>query len=150
VSVIRTCLADYEEFSTDLGLGQHSVMRLFTEHLRPGEVFACTECSTHLARKSSLKSREFKGKTGPAFLFSNVVNLKRGPPEKRQLLTGDFTVQEVFCVKCESHVGWTYVWAKEATEQYKVGMFVLETSLIQEICLPRPDPFHRKSQTLGK
>lgn len=42
-------------------------------------------------------------------LYFNRVNVTLGPKEERMMMTGLHTVADIFCVKCGSIVGWTYV-----------------------------------------
>lgn len=53
-----------------------------------------------------------------AFLFHPVtdlrfwtlsVNVKEGDPNERPMTTGVHIVRDIFCVKCDAHVGWKYV-----------------------------------------
>ncbi len=68
-------------------------------------------------------------------------NYRCGPAEERQLLTGEHTIQEIYCVRCESNVGWTYLRAYEQSQQYKVGKFILEKGLITKLSVKRGNPF---------
>lgn len=42
-------------------------------------------------------------------LYSYRVNVTVGVKEDRMMMTGLHTVADIFCVKCGSIVGWTYV-----------------------------------------
>lgn len=57
----------------------------------------------------------------------DLINIKVGRPVNRQLVTGAHVVADISCVVCNSVVGWKYVDAKEATQRYKIGKFILET-----------------------
>ena len=37
------------------------------------------------------------------------VNVFEGIPQDRQMTTGLHTVRDIFCVECQSTVGWRYV-----------------------------------------
>lgn len=56
-----------------------------------------------------------------------LVNIRIGDSEKRQLVTGQHTVADIWCTICDAKLGWKYVDAKESSQQYKVGKFILET-----------------------
>jgi len=63
-------------------------------------------------------------------LLDKVVNVYKGPSEKRVLMTGLHTVADLFCTSCHSLLGWTYIFAYEESEKYKVGKFILEKAKI--------------------
>ncbi|KAI9668403.1 MAG: hypothetical protein M1831_001157 [Alyxoria varia] len=48
-------------------------------------------------------------------------------PVTRQLVTGVHAVSDVTCAVCGSLLGWKYVSANDAAQQYKVGKYILET-----------------------
>ena len=47
----------------------------FIHFLEGNNVYACSECSTHLASLSDLISKAFVGKSGRAFLFNSMYEL---------------------------------------------------------------------------
>jgi hypothetical protein len=53
-----------------------------------------------------------------------------GRPENRQLVTGQHVVADISCSVCAAKLGWKYVDAKEASQKYKVGKFILETQRV--------------------
>jgi hypothetical protein len=57
----------------------------------------------------------------------DLINIKVGEAEIRQLVTGQHTVADIWCAICNAKLGWKYVDAKERSQQYKVGKFILET-----------------------
>lgn len=98
----------------------------------------CSTCSTDLAFTSQIVSKSFTGRYGRAYLVSppdpgknqrsdNLVNLQLGKPEKRQLVTGSHVVADIMCAVCRVKVGWKYMDAKEDSQKYKIGKFILET-----------------------
>jgi len=111
-------------------------MIVFEHMLGPGDLYVCVECGTHLTRVELLRSKHFKGKTGPAYLIDKVWNHKCGPEEDRQLLTGQHTIQEIYCGRCETNIGWTYVKAFDEDQQYKIGKFILEKAYIRKVTEP--------------
>ncbi|KAM0943745.1 putative Yippee family protein [Dioscorea sansibarensis] len=97
-----------------------------------GKLYSCCVCGTHLALADDLISKDFYGRHGKAFLFSNVSNVSFGVPEERMLLTGLYTVVGIFCCSCGQNLGWKYVSAREKTQKYKEGKFILERGKIDD------------------
>lgn len=60
----------------------------------------------------------------------NLINVRVGRPESRQLVTGAHVVADICCAVCSAKLGWKYVDAKEAAQKYKVGKFILETQRV--------------------
>jgi len=48
----------------------------------------------------------------------------------RQLVTGAHVVADISCTICGTVLGWKYVDAKEASQKYKIGKFILETKKV--------------------
>lgn len=69
-----------------------------------------------------------QGKSGPAYLFSHAMNIIVGQKEDRKLMTGLFTVADIYCSNCGEILGWKYVRAFEARQKFKEGRFVIETA----------------------
>jgi hypothetical protein len=55
------------------------------------------------------------------------MNVKVGKPETRILATGTHMVSDIQCATCRARVGWKYVDAKEESQKYKIGKFIIET-----------------------
>ncbi|KAK4151136.1 yippee-like protein [Chaetomidium leptoderma] len=109
----------------------------------------CSGCSTDLAFQAQIISKGFMGRHGRAYLVSppppppttiniinrdqdhpapkNLVNIRVGKPETRQLVTGAHVVSDITCAECGALVGWKYVDARDPAQRYKVGKFILET-----------------------
>jgi len=105
----------------------------FLERLEAEEVYACRTCHTHLTTTNLLVSKHFTGKTGKAFLFSKVYNYTVGPEQQRELLTGKHICGDIYCVCCLNNIGWTYMYAYDESERYKIGKFILEKALVERI-----------------
>ena len=58
------------------------------------------------------------------------MNVVVGKKEDRQLMTGYFSVADIFCSKCGEELGWKYVKAYDPSQKYKEGRFILETAKI--------------------
>ena len=65
-------------------------------------------------------------------LFASASNVSLGPKEDRVLLTGLHTVADIYCVSCETRLGWKYVEAFEPSQKYKEGRFIVEKIKIIE------------------
>ncbi|KAI0015143.1 yippee zinc-binding/DNA-binding /Mis18, centromere assembly-domain-containing protein [Xylariomycetidae sp. FL0641] len=98
----------------------------------------CSTCGTDLAYSSQIVSKGFTGRYGRAYLVApperqkrkastDLVNIKTGNAEPRLLVTGAHVVADIACATCHTKVGWKYVDAKEESQKYKVGKFILET-----------------------
>jgi hypothetical protein len=53
--------------------------------------------------------------------------VRLGQAEDRVLVTGSHVVADISCVGCGGVVGWKYVDARDPSQKYKVGKFILET-----------------------
>ncbi|KAG5187292.1 Yippee/Mis18 [Tribonema minus] len=100
--------------------------RIFKRYLEGPQIYSCLECGTHFTTKQDIISENFHGRGGRAFLFNQAVNVTQGPLEKRMLITGMHTVADIYCVDCQSLVGWRYERAFEESQKYKEGKFILE------------------------
>ncbi|KAJ1802663.1 hypothetical protein LPJ77_005611, partial [Coemansia sp. RSA 2523] len=96
-------------------------------------VFACRDCHTHFTLRKSIESRQYSGQYGRAVLLSDIVNVRVGEPDKRSMTTGMHIVQDIYCMRCNKYVGWTYVRAFEPEQKFKEGKFILERELIYDI-----------------
>ncbi|KAB1205120.1 hypothetical protein CJ030_MR7G016764 [Morella rubra] len=91
-------------------------------------LYSCRNCQNPIALRSDLLSKSFHGKSGPAYLFSHAMNIIVGQKEDRKLMTGLFTVADIYCSNCGEILGWKYVRAFEARQKFKEGRFVIETA----------------------
>ncbi|KZZ91068.1 yippee family protein [Moelleriella libera RCEF 2490] len=57
-------------------------------------------------------------------------NIRVGRNEDRHLSTGWHVVADICCATCSKKVGWKYVDAKEESQKYKIGKFILETDRV--------------------
>ncbi|AEO63692.1 fac5f008-8744-4c25-8f0d-53d3c876e345 [Thermothielavioides terrestris] len=64
--------------------------------------------------------------TATAPTTPDLVNVRVGRPETRRLTTGEHVVADIRCAGCGAAVGWKYLAAADAAQEYKVGKFVLE------------------------
>lgn len=59
-------------------------------------------------------------------MFSNAMNIALGRREDRQMITGVYTIADVYCRNCGEALGWMYLRASDPKQKYKEGNFVLE------------------------
>lgn len=60
----------------------------------------------------------------------SILNVRIGRSEDRQLVTGWHVVADICCATCSRKLGWKYVDAKEQSQKYKVGKYILETERV--------------------
>ncbi|KAL9441088.1 hypothetical protein AB3S75_019706 [Citrus x aurantiifolia] len=107
--------------------------RIFVVEL-DGRSYRCKFCRTHLALPEDLVSRAFHCRRGKAYLFNSAVNITVGASEERLMLSGMHTVADIFCCSCGQIVGWKYESAREKSQKYKEGKFVLERFIFLSHC----------------
>ncbi|XP_011084535.1 protein yippee-like At4g27745 [Sesamum indicum] len=93
-------------------------------------IYSCRNCRNPIALHQDLLSKSFKAKTGQAYMFGHAMNIVVGAKEDKQLMTGYYTIANIFCSKCGEEMGWTYVRAFDAREKYKEGRYIVEKSKI--------------------
>jgi len=103
-----------------------------------GSIFVCRSCRAHLTSGKELISKDFRGRSGKAFLFNSVLNTKCGTPEDRMLITGLHTISDIFCTECNSALGWKYLHAFDERQRYKIGKVILEAAYIWKVPDGRP------------
>ncbi|PON72015.1 Yippee/Mis18-like [Parasponia andersonii] len=96
-------------------------------------LYNCRNCRNPIALRDDLISKKFKGKSGPAYLFSHAMNITLGPKRDKQLITGVFTIADIYCRGCGEELGWKYITAHDATQRYKEGKFIIEISKIAKL-----------------
>ncbi|KAI1762182.1 yippee-domain-containing protein [Hypoxylon sp. FL1150] len=100
----------------------------------------CSTCASDFAFSSQIVSKGFTGRYGRAYLVQpldqpsrkgmlakELINVKVGRSETRLLVTGSHIVADISCLICHTKVGWKYLDAKEESQKYKIGKFILET-----------------------
>lgn len=65
-------------------------------------------------------------------MFRRVANTRQGSPVVRKLTTGNHLVRDVYCLCCDTKLGWLYEFTNEDAERYKEGKFILERRLVRE------------------
>jgi hypothetical protein len=120
------------------------------------DTLRCSTCAADLGFVSQIVSKGFTGRHGRAYLVAppsiqptpscpsspvndnitagnteaDLINIRVGRPENRQLVTGQHVVADIWCVICNTKLGWKYVDAREPAQKYKVGKFILETQRV--------------------
>ncbi|KAL7909742.1 yippee domain-containing protein [Trichoderma velutinum] len=100
------------------------------------DTLRCSSCATDIAFTSQIVSKGFTGRYGRAYLISpppaasSLLNIRMGKNENRQLVTGWHVVADICCGICSRKLGWKYVDAKEESQKYKVGKYILETERV--------------------
>ncbi|KAK8045102.1 yippee zinc-binding/DNA-binding /Mis18- centromere assembly-domain-containing protein [Apiospora rasikravindrae] len=89
------------------------------------DTIRCSTCSTDLAFASQIVSKGFTGRYGRAYLVSPLENDQKGGTRLGK--SRSHIVADVTCNICHAKVGWKYVDAKEESQKYKVGKYILET-----------------------
>ncbi|PNP58029.1 hypothetical protein THARTR1_02187 [Trichoderma harzianum] len=100
------------------------------------DTLRCSSCATDIGFTSQIISKGFTGRYGRAYLIApppadpSLLNIRIGKNENRQLVTGWHVVADICCGICSRKLGWKYVDAKEESQKYKVGKFILETERV--------------------
>ncbi|KAM3535905.1 hypothetical protein MY4038_000955 [Beauveria bassiana] len=134
--------------TTSSPAGAGRLQRLGPDTLR------CSACSADLALAAQIISKGFTGRYGRALLVAPppppppatsaaeeddydsdsgsppLLNIRIGRLENRQLVTGWHVVADISCSSCSRKLGWKYVDAKEKSQKYKVGKYILETERV--------------------
>ncbi|KAK7286713.1 hypothetical protein RJT34_21912 [Clitoria ternatea] len=92
--------------------------------------YRCKNCQNPVAFRSELLSKNYLAKSGQAFLFSHARNIVVGPKQDKSLITGVYTLANIFCIKCGEELGWKYIQAYEAKGKFKEGKFIIERAKI--------------------
>ncbi|XP_010688131.2 protein yippee-like At3g08990 [Beta vulgaris subsp. vulgaris] len=95
------------------------------------DYYTCKYCGTPLGLPADIISKSLHCRHGTAYLFKNIVNItveENVPPVViigTGVLGGMQKVEEIFCVRCGSDVGWKYEDADELSQRYKQAKFML-------------------------
>ncbi|KAK6117744.1 hypothetical protein DH2020_044422 [Rehmannia glutinosa] len=95
-------------------------------------LYSCRNCRNPVALHHDLLSKKFMAKSGQAYMFAHAMNIVVGPKEDKQLITGYYTIANIFCSKCGVEMGWTYVRAFDAREKFKEGRYIVEKAKISK------------------
>ncbi|KAJ8500160.1 hypothetical protein OPV22_010712 [Ensete ventricosum] len=97
----------------------------------PGpRVYSCRDCGTHISRSTEILAETVEY-YGPATLFSRAKNIYVGAAQEWRLLAGGmYQIASVFCRRCHQCLGWKYLRAHDAPNQYKVWKFCFDNTKI--------------------
>lgn len=98
--------------------------------LTKATTYGCSECRTHLSTSSLIISKDYRGKTGDAYLMDKVVNVVQGDREFREMTTGRYLVSDTLCHQCGHRVGWKYHHTDTKSQKFKEGRYILEVGTI--------------------
>uniref|UniRef100_A0A5B6ZJA6 Protein yippee-like n=1 Tax=Davidia involucrata TaxID=16924 RepID=A0A5B6ZJA6_DAVIN len=97
--------------------------------------YSCSNCRNPVAFRDDLLSKKYLAKSGPAYLFSRAMNVAVGHKEDRKLITGLFTIADIYCSNCGEVLGWKYLRAYDARQKFKEGTFIIEKlKILKEYC----------------
>ncbi|GLT79799.1 hypothetical protein SLA2020_512730 [Shorea laevis] len=94
--------------------------------------YCCCNCGNLLSRHDDLVAKDYLSYKGRAFLFSHVINVTHGGKVERQLVTGFYTVVDVYCSDCGKVLGWKYINAHRDSQKHKEGKTVLEKFMLSD------------------
>ncbi|CCK69874.1 uncharacterized protein KNAG_0D01220 [Huiozyma naganishii CBS 8797] len=92
--------------------------------------YGCSNCRTHLSTSWEIMSKDYRGKTGDAYLMDNVINVVEANVETRSMITGAYLVCDICCHWCKNVVGWKYLQSTNIDQRYKEGKYILELKTI--------------------
>ncbi|TVY31664.1 Protein yippee-like, partial [Lachnellula subtilissima] len=113
--------------STDLAFTSQIVSKGFTgRHGRAYLVAPPPSSPLHHVPSTSLSSKNNGKPLPPPLPPTDLINTNMGRAVNRDLLTGAHVVADVSCRICNTILGWKYVDAREPSQRYKIGKFILE------------------------
>ncbi|XP_021774951.1 protein yippee-like At4g27740 [Chenopodium quinoa] len=82
--------------------------------------YSCNNCWNPVALKEDLLSKAF------VVIFENLVLIMFKSKFEKQLITGKFTIADIYCIKCGQVLGWKYFRAHDPKQAYKEGNYIIE------------------------
>ena len=61
------------------------------------------------------------------------MNVIVGQKGDKQLMTGLYSVADIYCSNCGEVLGWKYVRAYDVSQQFKEGKFIIEIAKIAKL-----------------
>ncbi|EXF85416.1 hypothetical protein CFIO01_04424 [Colletotrichum fioriniae PJ7] len=117
--------------SCDIAFSSQIVSKGFTGRYGRAYLIAPTVTpSTSTANSTSSSTTQSAGGANNSKNKGSLANVRIGKCENRQLVTGWHVVADITCVLCSAKLGWKYVDAKELSQKYKVGKFILEVERV--------------------
>lgn len=115
-------------------------------------VLHCAECRMPVLRTKDIASANYRNASGRAYLVSVAHNVDIvGEPFNVQYTTGQYSVKDVSCSGCKTHLGVTYIGAHDHTNLYKVGTYLMgQRALVRpECCVTALSPYAAASACDG-
>ncbi|UQC84940.1 uncharacterized protein CLUP02_10436 [Colletotrichum lupini] len=119
--------------SCDIAFASQIVSKGFTGRYGRAYLIAPTaipNTTTDTASPSPSTTQSARGGANGSKNKGSLANVRIGKCENRQLVTGWHVVADITCVLCSAKLGWKYVDAKELSQKYKVGKFILEVERV--------------------
>ncbi|KAI3534434.1 hypothetical protein CSPX01_12051 [Colletotrichum filicis] len=119
--------------SCDIAFASQIVSKGFTGRYGRAYLIAPTaipNTTTDTASSSPSTTQSARGGANNSKNKGSLANVRIGKCENRQLVTGWHVVADITCVLCSAKLGWKYVDAKELSQKYKVGKFILEVERV--------------------
>jgi hypothetical protein len=89
--------------------------------------YKCNYCRTKFFEDADILSSNYVAMNGPGYLVRTCRNVRYATTTQRvNYISGSYSVQDVYCVKCDVQVGVTYVAADLIQNQVKVGKFLVD------------------------
>lgn len=63
-------------------------------------------------------------------MFTQAMNIVVGQKREKELITGHFTIADIYCANCRQELGWKYIRAYDDRQKYKEGRFIIEKAKI--------------------
>ncbi|KAK3365506.1 yippee zinc-binding/DNA-binding /Mis18, centromere assembly-domain-containing protein [Lasiosphaeria ovina] len=117
--------------ATDVAFSSQIVSKGFTG--RHGRAYLVSPPQAHATPScpgSPLNSNNAGAAAPGSVTEADLLNIRVGRSENRQLVTGAHVVADISCGVCGTKLGWKYVDARESAQKYKVGKFILETQRV--------------------
>lgn len=100
-------------------------------------IYRCKSCYCDICISSLIISKDFWGNKGEAYFVKDVLNVREDPKEvMKHMRTGQYGVKLIYCVQCDTVIGWKYITSIEPVEKYKVGKYVIEKNLLKTYKVP--------------
>ncbi|KAK1506357.1 hypothetical protein CTAM01_03692 [Colletotrichum tamarilloi] len=119
--------------SCDIAFASQIVSKGFTGRYGRAYLIAPTaipNTTTDTTSSSPSTTQSARGGANGSKNKGSLANVRIGKCENRQLVTGWHVVADITCVLCSAKLGWKYVDAKELSQKYKVGKFILEVERV--------------------
>ncbi|KAJ0102674.1 hypothetical protein Patl1_05226 [Pistacia atlantica] len=92
----------------------------------PHPFYSCRNCLNPLALHDDLISKSYLVKSGKGYMFAQAMNVVLGRREDKKMLTGVYTIANIYCGKCGEELGWQYLQAHDFKQKFKEGSFIIE------------------------